>query len=359
MRTILILSVLLTSINLNAQNPFEKYGYEPKIATYSQGQFNEFFDQDTIVQIGSALINTNNFEIVAFVEVDTIYSEATLEPDVVSRWLSPDPLAAKYSSHSPYNFAVNNPIIYLDNDGQENVIYLVNLQAEGAEKVDANQVAALANESFRSMGLNTRVIVVDNPKEFNPGYTDPTDAYAVVGNVNDVRDFISNREGQVFEETYNGSSDKWTGGVTNPERSVNEGRAIAIDVDGAVGGVSRFKAESGESMVAFLLMHGAGHNAGFDHSEDGFGYPEKKNAGNGAMMVSGGGMNSFINGEPKMSGFSGKILNNSALQKLKDFTVPEMNSLYKGEMEKRFGTKRALDNRSVNSKPPSNALDRQ
>ncbi len=119
MRTILFLSVLLVSLNLYAQNPFEKWGYKPRIATYSQGQFNEFFDQDTIVQIGSVLINTNSFEIVAFVEVDTVYSEATLEPDIVSRWLSPDPLAAKYPAHSPYVFVNNNPLILVDPDGRE------------------------------------------------------------------------------------------------------------------------------------------------------------------------------------------------------------------------------------------------
>ena len=44
----------------------------------------------------------------------------------MSRWLSPDPLGAKYPEWSPYNYTLNNPIIYIDPDGLsvENTIFL-------------------------------------------------------------------------------------------------------------------------------------------------------------------------------------------------------------------------------------------
>ena len=36
----------------------------------------------------------------------------------IGRWLSLDPLAAKYTSLSPYNFVANNPIYLIDKDGE-------------------------------------------------------------------------------------------------------------------------------------------------------------------------------------------------------------------------------------------------
>ena len=118
-KLLLSTAILLVTVSGHAQeNPFAEYGYTPKIATLIQGKFNESFDNDTIVQIGSVLFNTKSKQIVAFVEYDTLYSEATLEPDIVSRWLSPDPLAANYTSLSPYHFANNNPIYNVEIDGR-------------------------------------------------------------------------------------------------------------------------------------------------------------------------------------------------------------------------------------------------
>jgi RHS repeat-associated protein len=121
MKKLLLLSIVLLSfISTKAQNPFAEYGYTPKIATLSKGQFNEFHDQDTVVQIGSVLYNTKSKQIVAFVETDTVYSEATLEADIVSRWISPDPLAdhPNQVDQSPYQYAWNNPVYWTDPDGR-------------------------------------------------------------------------------------------------------------------------------------------------------------------------------------------------------------------------------------------------
>ena len=120
-KTLLLFAVLLGFISVNAQNnPFAELGYEPKIATLSNGQFNESFDNDTIVQIGSIMFNTKSQQIVAFVVTDTMYSEATLEPDIVSRWISPDPLAdhPNQVDKSPYQYAWNNPVLFTDPDGR-------------------------------------------------------------------------------------------------------------------------------------------------------------------------------------------------------------------------------------------------
>jgi len=44
----------------------------------------------------------------------------------VGRWLSRDPLTSNYPDYSPYNFALNNSILYLDPDGEVVVVYIPN-----------------------------------------------------------------------------------------------------------------------------------------------------------------------------------------------------------------------------------------
>lgn len=115
--------LILFCVGLFAQNspynPYKSIGKEAKVLTLSNGQYEEFFDRDTIEIIGSAILNTRTMRVIGFVEYDTLYSEATLEPEVVSRWLSRDPLARKYAELSPYAFAANNPVKFVDDDGKE------------------------------------------------------------------------------------------------------------------------------------------------------------------------------------------------------------------------------------------------
>ena len=48
-----LLLFLLTLLTGYAQNPFATYGYKPKMATLSNGRFDEFHDKDRIIEIGS------------------------------------------------------------------------------------------------------------------------------------------------------------------------------------------------------------------------------------------------------------------------------------------------------------------
>ena len=172
-KTLLLFAVLLGFISVNAQNnPFAELGYEPKIATLSNGKYNESFDNDTIVQIGSVLFNTKSQQIVAFVVTDTMYSEATLVPDIVSRWLSPDPLANEYTSWSPYNFVKNSPIRFIDPDGRKVFVY-----GQDAEAT----VAAIQKTTTLQLTYNTKT------KQIEVMGTPETDYdKALVSAINDV-----------------------------------------------------------------------------------------------------------------------------------------------------------------------------
>jgi len=56
------------------------------------------------------------------------YGERMYDPRI-GRWMSVDPKVAKYPGYSPYNFAVNSPIVYVDPDGGD--IYPATATAKG------------------------------------------------------------------------------------------------------------------------------------------------------------------------------------------------------------------------------------
>ena len=60
-----------------------------------------------------------------------------MDHELMTMWLSVDPMADKYPSISPYAYCAWNPVILIDPEGKENVIYVVNLQGKNA-RVDVD-----------------------------------------------------------------------------------------------------------------------------------------------------------------------------------------------------------------------------
>lgn len=56
---------------------------------------------------------------------------------VVQRFISPDPLAQKYYEWSPYNYVLNNPLLYVDPDGKDVWIYYKEISTKGGIGVNA------------------------------------------------------------------------------------------------------------------------------------------------------------------------------------------------------------------------------
>jgi|GEM_PF-137281 len=100
-------------------NPFRNAGYYVPVLTLSNGKYQEFQRDDTLLRMGSAMYNRFTRKVAYLLEKQARLSEANLEPEVVSRWFSIDPLAEKYYTLSPYAYVANNPLKYIDPNGKE------------------------------------------------------------------------------------------------------------------------------------------------------------------------------------------------------------------------------------------------
>ena len=113
----LLLLALGLGRSVHAQQPFLKYGVTVKVATLSNGRFQEFFTNDSLRRIGSVVYDTRLHRVAYLLPPDSLVGHA--KPDITSRWISPDPLAEKDNFISPYAFARDNAIRYNDPDGRE------------------------------------------------------------------------------------------------------------------------------------------------------------------------------------------------------------------------------------------------
>src|SRR3954470_21194271 len=100
------------------KNPFQSIGKKGKILTLSKGKYDELFDQDSIQQIGTILVNINQMKVVKLFK-DEKEAKRRLDNSANSRFLSVDPLTNDYPQLTPYQFASNRTIDGIDRDGLE------------------------------------------------------------------------------------------------------------------------------------------------------------------------------------------------------------------------------------------------
>ena len=131
-----ILFCLLAVLMLPAQdkNPFQSIGKKGKIITLTNGKYEELFDQDSIQQIGTALVNIRQMKVVKLLEDKE--AQKLLDNSASSRFLSVDPIMKEYPELTPYQFASNRPIDGIDQDGLEFVEFMFKLADRIVGKMD-------------------------------------------------------------------------------------------------------------------------------------------------------------------------------------------------------------------------------
>ncbi len=256
---------------------------------------------------------------------------------LLTMWLSVDPMSDKYPSISPYAYCAWNPVKLVDPDGKENVIYLVNLQGKKT-RADVNAIAKEANRCFSALGLQTRVVVSSEGECFNPAYMDNTDSYVVIGSHADVKAFMKAHAASSGYEKY---FKDWKGGATNPERSSFsldvKTNAIGIDANGLEKCANELK-ENITTMGAFLILHGAGHNATLGHPDCLPTDEHYSRLENTSIMASGSRVYR-----------SGRALDY--------FMDSQRNSSYKEQMIEKFGNRPAVDHYYKNKANTFNKYD--
>jgi hypothetical protein len=100
-----------------SKNPYKSIGKKSQTLTLTKGKYEEFFDQDSIQQIGTVLMNVRTMKVVKL--LDEKDAKQRLENEKGSRFLSVDPLAVSFPWNSPYAYAEGDVIRSIDLDGAE------------------------------------------------------------------------------------------------------------------------------------------------------------------------------------------------------------------------------------------------
>lgn len=278
--------------NIEAGNPFAKFGYKAKIATLSKGKYLEFHDLDSIVTIGSVRFNVYKNEIVGSIVQDTLNTDSQPIGDITGRWMSPDPLSEEFPEWSPYTMVMNSPLRFNDPTGMApewtpdkngNLI---------AEKGDnATSLAKYLGRNVNEVGQTFKV----NGKSIGANYEFKEGQKAVLNNnmKSDVEQY--NSTGQIENESCHEAAysavkgleiNETSAEVHNSLDSIVEGLSSSTATDFAKGYTQTNSTDSATFGKTIAVFGDGEHSAVYyGTSNDGTTYYYSKNGNNGPPTI--------------------------------------------------------------------------
>jgi RHS repeat-associated protein len=228
------------------------------------------------------------------------YRGARFYDSDLGRFLSLDPMAAKYFAWSPYNYVLGNPLVFTDPTGRDNIFYILTLAGVNAKVV--NDAIVLANSYFCRMGLDTEVKRAG--EHFNIAKLDETDGINLIGNsISQIQEYINNPNSSQYWRDH-GAEDPdfkyWTDGDNNPEvtkkgSSYGAPSSLAmISLEGFDKIAAQFDSKlSKAEILAWIMIHTAGHMSGYRHPN--VGYDDQKEG----FMAEGGTVRYLFTGKKR------------------------------------------------------------
>ncbi|MCD0465968.1 hypothetical protein [Flavobacterium sp. ENC] len=211
--------------NIQAANPFAKYGYKAKVATLSNGKYLEVHDLDSIVTIGTIRWHVAKQQIVGTIKMDTLNMDLQPIGDAPGRWISMDPLSEEFSSWSPYNMCLDNPMKFVDPDGRAPLTDLFNLAGRKIGTDGVNNGVKVVITDNREARQISRIRGNVDLSTVNSGVILPTDA-VLRESLNVLSRTVSNG-GQREESSLVMNTGAVIRGQTGPMPTVVNGEQIA------------------------------------------------------------------------------------------------------------------------------------
>jgi RHS repeat-associated protein len=253
----------------------------------------------------------------------------------IGRWMSTDPISQVHESS--YSYVSGNPIIYFDQGGEDNIVYLVRLASAEAviSKEQAEAIKDLCNSKLSALGSKTRVVVFESHEPFDPRHMDATDSYVFLGSKEEISTTIESNKSAFsgrYPEDYKELND-----FNHPEESNMPGAGIVINSNALIPWAKAVKGNIIESTVQ-IILHGMGHNSNERHLNTDWISMEAAD-----ILKAINPENTYLKENMKIS-----IAKEDKIKNIDDVSLPELNKSFAKDLEKHFETNTPVDNYDKN-----------